>query len=139
MALIPQRRRLWAILSHVSAGIRPSAGPVEATATANTTHAALLQPATDTSPEAIVRDLQTTGCALIRGVIPKHVATRLAATLAGYTAGGVEGREHMVQEDPMLNSLSRPNQFGADITRFGGFEGSGELFGEGERQCLLCT
>ena len=80
---MPHRRRLGAALSHLAAGAEPqqeAAGPPSATA------AAQLPYVDDPSPAGIVAALQSTGCALLRGVVPPADAARLAQLLAGYVS-----------------------------------------------------
>jgi hypothetical protein len=80
------------------------------------------------TPEGIVEALRTDGCALIRGAIPAGDAAQLAVKLASYEPGGAVANEDLMRDDPMLASLARPGQLGADLIDWGK-TGSAELLG----------
>ena len=123
---MPHRRRLGVALAHLA----PQRTTGRSSPTAPAADAAARLPyVDDPSPEGIVAALQGTGCALLRGVVPPADAARLAQLLSSYTPGGEAAREHLQRDDPLLRSLGRPDQRGADLVNFGGREGGAELFG----------
>lgn len=70
----------------------------------------------DTSPELIVEQLRTVGCALLPSIISPPTVARLGRLLSGYDIGL---SEELQRSDPLLSKLAGPHQRGADVVGFG--------------------